>query len=298
MWKRFNARIVFNQDDIISGGTGDDFSEEISALFDEHSVDVEPEVEDPPQQEDLTPSEEPTEVSADDAEEPVENPDEGEDTSEPVIESESEPVINDVQNNKIAALEAQIETLTNLVEKLSGGEQKSEISEPDPQIQVPGFNLEEQFKDIDFDAMLDSKENFFGVMNKFMQLMGNQVAETVMTNVPQVVGAHVTRNAALRDAAAKFYDQYPELKRVKRYVGMTANEVQAENPEWTLGKIFDETAKRVKESLNIQDVIEEEEKQEASKPKPTPVLPGAGSTRTPTPVPNALQDEIDDFLSD
>jgi len=192
---------------------------------------------------------------------------------------------------EIASLKAQIEAMQVLVDKLAVPTTKVEESAVPTKIK----ELAELLEEVDFDSVMESKENFSKFFLTAMQAVQEQTAQKILSSIPNIVGSHVQRQATLKDVATEFYNKYPELKRVKRYVGTVANEVYAANPDWNLGQIMEETARVTKETLNIRDSIETKEKKESAKP----ALPGSGGGVRGLNRPSSkLQSEIDELLID
>ena len=94
-------------------------------------------------------------------------------------------------------------------------------------------------------------------------------AERTMINIPSLVVQHVRQQAAMNKLVDDFYTTNKDLVPVKRSVGLISNEVHAENPDWTVEKVFTEAATRTRTLLGMP--------QPAIKNDPTPpvVTPGA-----------------------
>jgi len=209
-----------------------------------------------------------------------------------------EPSVTDGPSgdNKVVTLsqEAYDKMLTLIDSQAGKAPVKAEAVTSTPPSVIAG--LDTLFEGVDFDSVMESKENFVDFMKKYGAAVQEQTRQSILTAIPDVVGTHVSQRASMQDAATAFYSQYPELKRVKRYVGAVANEVHAENPDWTMKQIFEETAKRAKENLNLQAAVIDTNKANVIKPKPT--LPGNTSVKVPASAPKGLQDEIADLMSD
>lgn len=214
-----------------------------------------------------------------------------------VTEGATPPAPTTTDPNEVEALKKQIETLTTLVDTLSGGAKSTTPTEPtvvEP-LKIP--ELEDLFKDMDFDSVMESKENFVEFLKGYGAIVKEQTKQETLVNIPNVVGNFVQRQASIRDVATEFYGKYPELKRVKQYVAHVANTISAEQPGWNINQVLEEAAKRSKETLNLQAVVEENEKVEGAKPKPS--LPGGTqSSKTPKAPSNGFQDEINDLITD
>jgi len=310
MIKKYSSRICFGPDDTSIGGgdvnldvPGDgDVSSDVLELFGDITDPIDDK--DGDKSEDTPPSE-----NGGEGEEEENNTEDGEGTTVPA--SDGEPTGKDPEttvvepdpnpspephttdsNAEIAALTAQVAALTALVNKSAEPETKPEPAKA--KIEVPAIDLNEMFKDTDFDKVMATKEGFLDFLGKAMATAQNQTAEKVLQSIPNVVGGFVQRQAALKDVAKDFYSKYPELKRVKKYVTTVANEVSAENPGWTLDKVLTEAATRAKTTLNIGEEIKQQEKKKASKP----ALPGSRGTKVKPQPTNKLQAEIDDILTD
>ena len=196
-----------------------------------------------------------------------------------------------VPPDEITTLKAQIESLQALVDKLAAPTPKVE----EPPVPTKSKDLAEILQDVDFDSVMESKENFSKFFLTAMEAVQEQTAQKILSSIPNIVGSHVQRQSTLRDVATEFYTRYPELKRVKRYVGTVANEIYAANPEMTLGQVMEEAARVAKETLNIQAEVVGREKRDATKP----ALPGSGGGARVSVKPiSKLQGEIDDILND
>ena len=207
------------------------------------------------------------------------------------------PTTTTPELSEVEALKKQIETLTTLVDTMSGTAKVAPTTTETPAVEVKIPELEDLFKDMDFDSVMESKENFVKFFKDAMAVVKEQTKQETLVNIPNVVGSFVQRQASIRDVATEFYGKYPELKRVKQYVAHVANTVSAEQPEWNISQVLEEAAKRTKETLNLQAVVEEKEKVDAAKPKPS--LPGGTqSSKTPKAPSNGFQDEINDLITD
>lgn len=192
---------------------------------------------------------------------------------------------------ELETLKSQIGALTALVEKLSGGDKKVEI----PPIPTIG-KLEDFFKDLDFDSAMESKENFIKFMASFAETIQNSTKQDVLTAVPNYMGEYVTKQASLKDIREKFDSDHPNLTPVKRYVGSVAESISTEHPDWTVGQVLDEAAKKSYETLGIsQTKVETPSLKTVKKPS----LPGGtGGIKVKAPVSGGLMDEINELISD
>ena len=201
--------------------------------------------------------------------------------------------------SEVETLKKQIETLTTLVDTLSGGTKSTTAVETPAVEPVKTPELEDLFKDMDFDAVMESKENFIKFFKDAMAVVKEQAKQETLVNLPNVVGDFVQRQTSIRDVATEFYTTYPELKKVKQYVAHVANTVSAEQPEWNISQVLIEAAKRTKETLNLQAVVEDVSIEKTDTTKHKPSLPGGTqSSKTPKAPSNGFQDEINDLITD
>ena len=209
------------------------------------------------------------------------------------------PTTTTPELSEVEALKKQIETLTTLVDTMSGTAKVAPTTTETPAVEVKIPELEDLFKDMDFDSVMESKENFVKFFKDAMAVVKEQTKQETLVNIPNVVGSFVQRQASIRDVATEFYGKYPELKRVKQYVAHVANTVSAEQPEWNISQVLEEAAKRTKETLNLQAIVEDKGKDDSSTSKPKPSLPGGTqSSKTPKAPSNGFQDEINDLITD
>lgn len=224
-------------------------------------------------------------------------------TSEVVVQAEV-LTVPDTPTSEVDPRDAQIAALTELVNKLSGG-----TSTPTPEVKPESANLhvkappveipslDSLLETVDFDAIMEDKAKFVEFFKSAMSAVREDTVQRTLTNIPQVVGTFVQRQATLKDIATEFYGAHPELKRVKPFVSHTANAVAAEHADWNIAQVLNEAAIRVKEALQLKGEVVEAEKVAATKPKPS--LPGGSQgAKGPGKPSSGLQSEIDDLIND
>lgn len=221
--------------------------------------------------------------------------------------SEGTPVVTPVATvtpgvetsvNEVETLKAQIASLTALVESMAGKSETKAPETPEVGVKVPE-TVDTKFQNfidgLDFDEVMSSKESFMKFFTSSLAMFRDQATQQALISIPEVVGSYVTRQAGMKDVATEFYNKYPELANVKKYVAHVANEVSAENPALTVVQVLDEAAKRTKVTLNLQNVVAQSEQKSALKPKP--VLPGGSQgSKVPTKAVSGLQSEIDALI--
>ena len=206
-----------------------------------------------------------------------------------------------VETPEVDPRDAQIAALTEMVNKLSIGNlpattEVTKDTTPSP-VKIPTTTLDSLLESVDFDEIMESKQKFVEFMRTAFSTLREDTVQKTLTNIPQVVGTFVQRQATLRDVATQFYTTYPELKRVKPFVTHTANAVSAEHPDWNITQVLEESATRVKDMLQLKSEVMAEEKTGATKSKPT--LPGGSQgAKGPVKPSSGLQSEIDDLIND
>jgi hypothetical protein len=214
-----------------------------------------------------------------------------------------------VEPTELETLKAQNEALLRTVEELSGrtpSKVSNNVESAAPVMQTPivpsqSGDSEEAitklFTDLNFDAIMESKENFVNFMTQVIkttrEVTRDETAQKVLKSIPSVVGTYVNQQATMKDVANAFYTDHPELKPVKRYVASVAEQIAHQNPEWKLPEVLAEAAKVTKENLKIVAAIKAEEKTTAI----APALPGSTGARKPVMVPKGLQTEINDLIN-
>jgi hypothetical protein len=202
------------------------------------------------------------------------------------------PVVDEEPKDELSLLRKQVETLQGLVNDLAGT--KSKPAEA-PTEEVPQVTVDAMLESMDFDDVMKDKESFVKFLVQYANVIKTEAAQQTLTSIPSVVGSVVHRQTSLREVANAFYATHPELKPVKQYVGRVANEISAAEPELTIQQVLDKAAIKVKETLNLQAIVQAQEKKAAGKPS----LPGGSrGAKGKTGPSTGLQSEIDEFITD
>ncbi len=92
--------------------------------------------------------------------------------------------------------------------------------------------------------------------------------EDTLKDIPQLVESGARRQSALNEAQKTFRKENADLMAkaekipaVDRLIRMTANELQAENPAWTVAQIFEETGKQVRAAISLNEKAQKIEKE-------------------------------------
>ena len=190
---------------------------------------------------------------------------------------------------EIEVLREQVDKLTRVISELSTGPKA--VALPAKVEEAKAKTVKELVDSIDFDKVVDNKENFTAFLLEFAQTVKSESAQTTLQAIPNVVGSVVRRQATLNDIAKEFYKVHPELLPVKPYVGRIANEISAANPELSISQVLEKAAEEAKKTLGLMKAAQTAEKKVAA-------LPGAGGVRSASSKPVGLQKEIEDFLND
>ena len=154
---------------------------------------------------------------------------------------------------------------------------------PEQTALVPSVrNFLEGFADLD--EVFSSPENFnkllLTVYNNALEEASKLTVERIYSGLPQIMSQYVTQHISMNRLVDDFYTANADLVPVKRTVTALANEISAEHPEYTTQQVFDETAKRTREVLKLQQVTPPP----VRGAKPAFVPPKGSRSRTPAPV--------------
>ena len=184
-----------------------------------------------------------------------------------------------------APLTAREKILMERLEKITG-EQLNVASNQPVANTVPFAPSEKNFLEGfgDLDEVFSSTENFnrllLAVHNNALEEASKLTAERILSNLPQIMSQYVTQHISMNRLVDDFYSVNSDLAPMKSTVTAVANEISAEHPEYTTQQVFDETAKRTREILKLQQVPSND----VRPAKPAFVPPRGSRSRTPAPV--------------
>lgn len=137
-----------------------------------------------------------------------------------------------------------------------------------PQAQSPiPFEIAED----EFENMLEDRNLFNQVFQRAIQASSQNSNQSLMPAIAQQVQTQV----ALQGAVQEFYGAHKDLAPHRQFVSLVTQELIAKNPEWTLDKVFTETATETRKRLGIKA---------EQQPRQTTRRPGlARSTTRPAP---------------
>ena len=123
--------------------------------------------------------------------------------------------------------------------------------------------------------------------------------ERTMLSVPQITAQYIKRHNAMKTLVDDFYGKNPDLKVVQRSVGMIANEVHAEHPDWQVQQVFDEAATRTRSALGLKAPVAGAKPAQGTKPAANPAFanPSQSRARGAQKKLTGIAKEIDDLIS-
>ncbi len=184
--------------------------------------------------------------------------------------------------------------LMERLEKITGDHLDAPVELPAVAPVVPSEkNFLEGFGDLD--NVFSSAENFnkllLSVHNNALEEATKLTAERILSNLPQIMSQYVTQHISMNRLVDDFYTANADLVPVKRTVTAVASEIAAEHPEYTTQQVFDETAKKTREILRIQ---------QAPMPaaaKPAFVPPRGSRSRIVAPVLSEIEKGVLDLIT-
>jgi hypothetical protein len=262
---------------------GKEFDELIGALgSDEPVAEPEPVAVEPAAEPESEPVTEP---------EPAAEPVVTEPVAEPAVESVKEPAATEPVSAP-EGWEAEKAELLAKINELSGSApapvQPAPAAEPAPA--EPAKDLFELF---DAAEVVDNPQKFIEFVSALRERLVNEAVQQAYLRMPEVMQKVVVQQAATKETAEKFYTDNPELQSVKQYVGRTATELSAANPDWPMAKVLEETAKVCYTNLRIRKGL-------ATSPAKAPAAPARtakpGTRGTGVPKLTGLAAEVQELI--
>ena len=307
MWKKYN-KVFFAPDEPLVSGSGVELDDdEFNDLFGEIPI---------AEQEEETPSlvdgEESNNTSQDDEQDPESPPPDTSAAEEPSGQepadgtTEGEESEKPVEGEKTPPVEPDpTERLLGVINQLTGGSKPpTDGAAPAAETSLPTVDFSKVFDEsFDFDKVVDTKQGFVDFFTRAMTEVQKQTVAGMTSVLPTYVTGAVKQYSSLQEVHNEFYSTYPELSKIKGYVGQVASTISSENPDLPLQEILEKTATQVRETLGLDSLKKPNSETPAPPPpgkKPAPpALPGASNTRQSSkPKKNQLADEIEDLLSD
>lgn len=176
---------------------------------------------------------------------------------------------------------------------------------PIPQVVQPIKIEDFKWADTDFigneplEQLLDTREGLNKLLNivasKAAELSINQAHERTIRTIPEVVTKYVTNMSTMKNLHDEFYANNEDLQPFKRVCGGIANQIAAEHPDFTVAKVFEETAKQTRQTLGL---LAKTPKVVSNTINMSPAFAGpSGSRSTNTVALKGLEKEINDLLT-
>lgn len=214
----------------------------------------EPPMEKPPEEK---PPEEPPSVEKPPEEPPVEKP--------PVEETPEEKLTRIEEQNRLLLERVDLLSTPEHLRPAPPVEKPPEEKPPVevPPVEKPPAPAPKPAEPVDFigdakiEDLVDTKEGLNKLLNVVMGQAGNRnvdvVVEKILTSIPQLVAGQIAQQTVINDMVKDFYAANEDLGGAKRTVGIFANEVHSENPDWETKKVFEEAGTRTRKALGLRE---------------------------------------------
>ena len=226
---------------------------------------------------------------------------EGEDLEKEEESSEEEEATEDDRIEMIA-MRAEMAEQRALIEQLTSHGITKEKEPKVPKIEIDPDTL------VTEDEARELLTNPHETLKKILARTYTKGREDTLKDIPALVESAAGRQQALTQAREKFFSENDDLVEaakktpaVGRLIRLTADKVQATNPDWTVEKIFDETAVQVRGALKLTKKAQKIEKKvttgkkkasQISKPRSRRKAPPGGKTDKRS----GLDKELDEMM--
>lgn len=149
----------------------------------------------------------------------------------------------------VKQLQAQIEALSKKISDLTGDKQKETKPEAEAeQLDLPlgFFKDKEEYEKVFEDPKL---------MNEVLLRVHNKAVEKTIRMLPQVIKNVVDTHMVVHSKTADFFKENEDLLPHREFVGFVANDLATKNPDWSVGKLFEELAPEVRKRLGLRNKI-------------------------------------------
>lgn len=222
--------------------------------------------------------------------------------AEPVVEPEPEPEVVDE-----ATLAEENERLRVMLNELA-----KKTREPAPlikpqEVAVKSEPLKKDVEAIDILADYITAEEADNLIDKprevltaVMGRLARVIRETIMRDLPPVVGSVAQHQISMFEKVQAFYRDNPDLNNYRDFCVLTAGQIENDHPDWDTDQIYAETAKVAKARLGLKSKMEQKESAQTTETTLKPALPGGSRTsRKPSGGPklSAEQQSMVDLLN-
>jgi hypothetical protein len=261
-------------------------------------------------------SESPTEVETEHTETIVESVNDSDATSEiphkPEIEVEDDTVSTlrtqiDNLTSQLLALKSQPTVQTTKTSKASetnDKEQSSESSTTSQQAQSQeSYEAIDFIGDLNMDDVTADKKIFNQVINNAVMkaienaekfIKPNVLNETLLS-IPNVISSQIKEQAYINSAVDKFYEENSDLTNVKNTVGLVAQNIATEHPDYDITTLFNEAAKATRVMLKLPEASKIIENNEKVSEFQKPAFAANTSKRSTSVKVSDLQRELDEL---
>lgn len=143
--------------------------------------------------------------------------------------------------------------------------------------------------DEEADLLIDKpKEVLVKLANRILQA----AEEKVFSRLPSVVNNVARQQMAMYQKGLEFYKKNPDLEKFEDFCVLTATQLESDNPDWSVDKIYGETAVLVRERLGLRQEAERRaEEKSAPVASQRPALPGQRPSRKPSGGPQLTEEQ-------
>ena len=155
--------------------------------------------------------------------------------------------------------------------------------------------IAELVTDEEADALIDEPKK---ILSKVVDRAMKVLEEKIMRSLPPIVGNVAQHHISIYRQVDEFYKKNSDLEQYRDFVGLVGTQIEAENPDWPVTKIYEETAKVARARLGMK--LQAERSVEAKEvPAMKPALPSTRSSRKPAggPALSEQQKEMVDMLN-
>ena len=224
---------------------------------DEDNEETEEETEDPDTEED--------EAEEDDGPtEDEDGPEEQEEESETETETDDQNQTPDADEvDDATALRMQINELNQKILDLQSGitpapEEPAPVEIPAP-VSTPTQKILQASlaEDYDFfqgqsmDDVLDDPKKFNEALRGFATQVSQNTIQNTMLSIPEIVKHHTVQQTAVLNTVNTFYKENPDLNPIRATVAQVCNQVASEHSDWSIEKVFTESAVRTRKMLKM-----------------------------------------------
>ena len=140
-------------------------------------------------------------------------------------------------------------------------------AQPDSRPAAVKFLEEAEIDDEAFTGFLSDKREFVSTLNEFGNKVRNKTVEEIMVSLPNIVQNAVSFTVSFNEMNREFFNRYPELAGVKKYVSAVADEMMKERRVNDL-EGYEQVLKDLPGVISEKLGIELKERRQGKKPTP------------------------------